>query len=201
MAVDYGTGRRVAFGRSGSPPARLPDAVAASCAIPGFYCAVEISGRRYVDGGVYSPSNLDVLREQPLDLVLALNPMSSLETVHPRGLPDRVAARLRGATGRRLGHEAKRLRAAGIEVMLLQPTARDLAIMGGNLMSSKRRHQVIETAIETVADHLRTSSLGERLAALPAGDPRLVSRPSGPPSTWPDFRAAARARWTELQAA
>jgi NTE family protein len=30
MALDYTTGRRVAFGRAGSPPAELPDAVAAS---------------------------------------------------------------------------------------------------------------------------------------------------------------------------
>ena len=71
MAVDYTTGRRVAFGRAGSPPAALPDAVAAACAIPGFYRPVKIDGRRYVDGGVYSTSNLDVLRDQGLDFVLA----------------------------------------------------------------------------------------------------------------------------------
>jgi NTE family protein len=201
MAVDYATGRRVAFGREGSPAAQLPDAVAASCAIPGFYRAVEINGRRYVDGGVYSASNLDVLRAEPLDLVLALNPMSSLENVRPRTVTDRLALRMRQATGRRLGHEAKRLRAAGVEVEMLQPTAQDLAVMGGNLMSSKRRHETIETAIETTRACLRESDLGERLAALPAGDPRLVNRPPGPPSTWPDFRAAARERWAQVQAA
>jgi NTE family protein len=201
VAVDYENGRRVPFGRRGSPPAKLPDAVAASCAIPGFYRSVEIGGRRYIDGGVYSPSNLDVLKDQPVDLVLALNPMSTLDTVDPHNLADRVAARMRAATGRRLGHEAKRLRAAGIEVLMLQPTARDLAIMGGNLMSSKRRHQVIERAIETVTEQLRASELGARLAGLPAGDSALVRRPSGPPATWPDFRAAARERSGELQAA
>lgn len=201
MAVDYGTGRRVAFGRSGSPPAKLPDAVAASCAIPGFYRSVSIGGRQYVDGGVYSTSNLDVLRAEPLDLVIALNPMSSLHAAAPRSLAQRVAFQMRQTAGRRLGHEAKRLRAAGIEVILIQPTVLDLDVMGGNLMSSKRRHQVIETAVETVTAHLQGSEVGERLASLPAGDPRLVRRPSGPPSTWPDFRAAARERWGELQAA
>ena len=54
VACDYATGRRVAFGRPGSPRADLADAVAASCAIPGFYRPVEIGGRRYVDGGIYS---------------------------------------------------------------------------------------------------------------------------------------------------
>lgn len=201
MAVDYETGRRVPFGRAGSPPATLPDAVAASCAIPGFYCSVDIGGRRYVDGGIYSPSNLDILRAQPLDLVLALNPMSSLDLPPARNLRDRVAQQMRQAAGRRLGHEAKRLRAAGIEVIMLQPTEADLAVMGGNLMSGKRRHEVLETATETVTEQLRATPAGARLAMLPSGDPELIRRPSGPPSTWPDFRVAARDRWNELRAA
>jgi NTE family protein len=201
MAVDYRTGRRVAFGRAGSPAAELPDAVAASCAIPGFYHCVEIGGRRYVDGGVYSTSNLDVLRAEPLDLVVALNPMSSLDARPPRSPVQRLAHQMRQAAGRRLGHEAKRLRAAGIEVILIQPTAADLEVMGDNLMSSRRRHATIETALGTVRAQLRESGAGERLSGLPAGDPRLVRRPSGPPSSWPDFRAAARERWVELRAA
>lgn len=201
MAVDYTTGRRVALGRAGSPPAQLPDAVAASCAIPGFYRAVEIEGRPYVDGGVYSTSNLDVLRDEPADLVLALNPMSSLHAGSPRTAGQRLAFRMRQAAGRRLGSEAKRLRAAGIEVVLIQPTVQDLDVMGGNLMSSRRRHEVIKTAVRTVTEHLRGSATGARLAELPAGDPRLVRRPAGPPSTWPDFQAAARDRWADLQAA
>ena len=61
VACDHDTGRRVAFGRADAPPASLADAVAASCAIPGFYRPVEIAGRRYVDGGVASTSNLDML--------------------------------------------------------------------------------------------------------------------------------------------
>ena len=201
MALDYTTGRRVAFGRPGSPPAELPDAVAASCAIPGFYRAVEINGRAYVDGGVHSTSNLDVLRDERLDIVLALNPMSSLHVGSPRTVGERLAFRMRQAAGRRLGSEAKRLRSVGVEVVLIQPTVHDLDVMGGNLMSSRRRHEVIETAVRTVSEHLRESRLGARLAELPAGDPRLVRRPDGAPSTWPDFRAAARERWTARQAA
>ena len=73
--------------------------------------------------------------------------------------------------------------------------------MGGNLMSSRRRHEVIETGVRTVTEHLRESPLGARLAELPAGDPRLIRRPDGPPSTWPDFRVAARDRWVAPQAA
>ncbi len=196
MAVQFTTGRRIAFGRSGSPAASLADGVAASCAIPGFYRPVEICGAPYVDGGVYSTSNLDVLRHAPLDLVIALNPMSSLHVGSNSTLGERLAYRMRDAAGKRLGSEAKRLRAAGIEVVLIQPTVHDLDVMGGNLMASKRRHEVIETAVRSVTEHLRETPLGERLAQLPPGDPRVVRRPEAPPSTWPDFRALARERWS-----
>ena len=36
-AVDYDSGQRVLFGREGAPRASLPDAVVASCSIPGWY--------------------------------------------------------------------------------------------------------------------------------------------------------------------
>src|SRR4051812_50209501 len=51
MAMDYDTGKRVAFGRAGAPHAGLSQAVMASCAIPGWFAPVSINGRRYVDGG------------------------------------------------------------------------------------------------------------------------------------------------------
>jgi NTE family protein len=195
MSVDYQTGGRVAFGRAGAPPAELPDAVAASCSIPGFYRAVDISGRRYVDGGLSSASNLDVLGDQGLDLVIALNPMSSLHVGAPRTLGERFAFAVRQNAGRRLGGEAKRLRAAGVEVVLIQPTLHDLDAMGTNLMSRGRRNAVIDTAVETITEQLRRSPLGDRLAALPRGLPQLVLRPRGAIRSWPDFRALAAARW------
>ena len=61
VAADYRTGWRVVFGRDDAPYATVGQAVAASCAIPGFYHPVAIDGRRYVDGGVCSLSNLDLL--------------------------------------------------------------------------------------------------------------------------------------------
>lgn len=191
MAVDYGTGRRVAFGRSGSPAAELADAVAASCAIPGFYRPVDIGGRVYVDGGVRSTSNLDVLREARPDIVLALNPMSSLEASETRTVGQRLAARMRTEAGRRLGSEAKRLRAAGIEVILIQPTAADLDVMGSNLMNRRRRPEVVTTAVRTVTEQLQGSRLFQ---SLPPGDPLLVRRPDERPA-WEDLRAAAAGRF------
>ncbi len=186
VACDYGTGRRVAFGSPSAPSAELADAVAASCAIPGFYRPVEIGGRSYVDGGVYSASNADVLRNDGLDLVICLNPTSSLHPI--RALDPGAAARLifHRASGRRLGYEAKKLRAAGTEVVLVQPLGEDLEVMGLNLMSTKNRNQVIEVARRTVASQLKRPENRQLLAELPSGSsPERVRRPPGPPSEWP----------------
>ena len=189
VACDYASGRRVLFGAPGAPRARLPEAVAASCAIPGFYVPPRIGGRPYVDGGLWSVSNLDLLAREELDLVVCLNPTSSRDAAGT--LPGRV---LRAQAGRRLGHEAKRVRAAGTKVVLLQPLAEDLEVMGENLMAGRRRHAVIERARQTTAWQLR--DLRAVLAGLPKGVPPFTRRPAGPPTSWPRFEESARERFS-----
>jgi NTE family protein len=201
MAVDYGTGSRVAFGGPGAPEAVLSDAVAASCAVPGFFRAVDVGGRRYVDGGVHSASNLDVLAHEKLDLVVVLNPLSSLHGGVPRSLGQGLAFAMRQQAGRRLRGEVRRLQEAGTEVLVIQPTLHDLDAMGSNLMSRGRRNEVIATAVQTVTEHLHESPAGERLSQLPPGLPELVRRPRGRASKWPDFRDLAEARWRQEQTA
>ncbi|HUA48273.1 MAG TPA: patatin-like phospholipase family protein [Solirubrobacteraceae bacterium] len=197
MACDHHTGQRVALGRSDAPPVSLADAVAASCAVPGFYRPVTIAGRRYVDGGVVSTSNLDLVADLGLDLVICLNPMSSLHAPKPRTPGERAAWVLRQASGRRLGSEAKRVRASGTEVLVIQPTLHDLDAMGTNLMSTSatRRKQVIQTAAQTATGLVREPEVRARLRDLPRGQPPLVRRPPGPLTDRPDFAQLARGRW------
>ena len=192
VACDYETGRRVPFGRAGAPDADLADAVAASCGIPGIYQPQTIAGRRYVDGGIYSTSNADLLRNEDLDLVICLNPTSTLHPIRALNPREWLNLAMRNASGRRLGSESKKLRAAGIEVLLIQPTGEDLEAMGPNLMSPRRRNQVIEVARRTVADQLDEPANRELLADLPAGDTLKLRRPDGPPSEWPDWRELTR---------
>lgn len=156
VACDYSTGRRVAFGSEGAPRARVGDAVAASCAIPAFYHPVEIAGRRYVDGGICSPSNLDLLCGHGLDLVVCLNPMSSRARATGLRPGERMAGAVRVGAGRRLGREARKLRDEGTHVLLLQPTRADLTVMGLNLMARDRRAEVIQRARETARVEVRT---------------------------------------------
>ena len=107
VAADYNSGKRVAFGRHDAPDASAAAAVAASCAIPGFYHPVKVAGQRYVDGGICSTSNLDLLCGADLDLVVCLNPMSSVAPVAGGSPADRFARVMRAAAGRRLAHEAR----------------------------------------------------------------------------------------------
>jgi NTE family protein len=165
VAADYSTGRRVAFGHDDAPRATVAEAVAASCAIPGFYHPVTVEGRRYVDGGICSVSNLDLLCHEGLDLVICLNPMSSLAQATGGSPADRMAAIMRAAAGRKLGHEARKLRAAGTRVLILQPAEQDVSLMGFNLMSGGRRLEVMEQARRSVANELR--GIRSRGAPLP----------------------------------
>ncbi|HEU4658548.1 MAG TPA: patatin-like phospholipase family protein [Capillimicrobium sp.] len=155
VATDYRTGKRVCFGRKDAPEAGVADAVAASCAIPAFYHPVTIAGRRYVDGGLCSASNLDLLCGEGLDVAICLNPMSSADKVRALTPSQRLAAAMRGWSGRRLEHEVGKLEAAGTQVIVLTPTAEDLAVMGTNLMSRKRRAEVTEQAERSMARELR----------------------------------------------
>src|SRR4051794_1985814 len=59
-AVDRASGRRVVFGEPDAPRASVADAVLASCAVPWIFSPVQIGEREYVDGGVWSLTNLDV---------------------------------------------------------------------------------------------------------------------------------------------
>ncbi len=185
VACDYETGRRTPFGREDMPAADLADAVAASCAIPGFYRPVKIGGRDYVDGGVYSTSNLDLLADRGLDLVICLNPTSTLHPPRAINPATWIGRAFQSASGRLLGSEARRLRDRGTEVLLLQPTAEDLRAMGPNLMSSSRRNLAISAGQASITTRLDQPDARSMLIDLPPGDPDMVRRPEGNPDDSP----------------
>lgn len=79
VAVDAATGEHRVFGADDG--VGLVDAVAASCAVPGVWPPVTIGDRRYIDGGVRSPVNVDVAAG--CDVVLVLAPSGDLGPVDP----------------------------------------------------------------------------------------------------------------------
>lgn len=165
VAVCLEDGRRTAFGRDGAPPASVGEAVAASCAIPGFFTPPVISGRRYVDGGVHSICNLDLLaRADPaLDLVIVSSPMSHAGR-QPAPGPDGM---LRRFARLQLEREIRRLRRRGTSVVAFHPTARDRATMGLNPMDPERRGAVLEQVRASTAARLEHADVRRMLARLP----------------------------------
>lgn len=155
VAMDFDTGRRVAFGRAAAPPATLAEAVTASCAIPGWYAPIEIGGRRYVDGGACSTTNVDLVAREGLDEVYVLAPMASFVPDHPRRLVTRLERRVRHQVTRRLLRETAKVQAGGAGLTVLAPGPEDLEAMGANLMDPGRRLRVLETSLRTSVAALR----------------------------------------------
>jgi NTE family protein len=159
-AVDYDTGQRVLFGQEGAPGASLPEAVVASCSIPGWYEPTVIGGRRYVDGGVRSATSLDVLRGTDVRDVYVLAPTASTEP----GLPLLPylwwERRLRQVITYGLLRQAQALCAQGKRVTVLTPGPKDLAAMGINLMDRRRSEAVLDLSLRTSADALRKAKPG-----------------------------------------
>jgi NTE family protein len=153
-AVDYDTGQRVLFGRNGAPRAALGEAVVASCSIPGWYEPAVIGGRRYVDGGVWSMTSLDVLGGTEAQEIYVLAPMASTEPDHPLQPHLRMERRLRQVLTHVLVRQARALAAQGRRVTVLTPGPRDLAAMGMNLMDPRRRQAVLELSFRTSAETL-----------------------------------------------
>ncbi len=139
-AVRRDDGSRVVFGRDGSPRAPLAAAVLASCAVPAYFTPVTIHGVQYLDGGVHSPTNGDVLAERRVGVVVVVSPLSGTA-------PGRATdALMRRAMHRKLEREARRLEDRGSVVIRVEPGPDAVESMGLNPMDERRTPRVVEAA-------------------------------------------------------
>ncbi len=136
-AVDRRSGRRVVFGSPRAPTASVADAVAASCAVPWLFEPVEIGGREYVDGGLWSGTNIDAAPAGRGSLVLCLNPTASLPATGS------LLAMFRRVSRSAATVEALALRRRGATVRTFGPSAECAAAMGVNLMDRRRTDRVL----------------------------------------------------------
>lgn len=149
VAMDYDTGKRVVFGRSGAPRVPLSEAVMASCAIPGWFTPVKIEGHTYVDGGAISATSVDVVAEYDCDEVYVIAPMAATESDHPPGLGAKLERRWRTHITNAAQNEIDTVEQSGARVFFARPTPEDLTAIGSNLMDSTRRLHVLETSLRT----------------------------------------------------
>lgn len=119
--VDRSSGRRVVFGAPGAPAATVAEAVQASCSIPGFYRPVRVGENEYVDGAVWSPTNMDAAPAGRETHVLCLAPMGG-----PLGSRERHPA-VRAATTAALRLETLALQRRGAHVTIVVPESVDPA--------------------------------------------------------------------------
>jgi NTE family protein len=160
-AVRQADGRRFVFGKH-EPRPPLPDAAAASCAIPGFFRPVTIEGDAFVDGGAHSPTNADVLVGEELDLVIVSSPMSMTGQRLARSTRSVVRQWSRAL----VDAESLRLRRRGVAVVAFHPTADDIEVMGPNAMDATRRGQVARQIHESTLRRLSRADTRKSLAAL-----------------------------------
>ncbi|MDG3010099.1 patatin-like phospholipase family protein [Rhodococcus sp. D2-41] len=164
VAMDYRTGRRVAFGSPDAPDATVAQALCASWAVPGWFPPVRIGGRRYVDGGASSTASADLLVPLDLDEVVVLAPMASGALRPPRGAARIERLALRRGMSAGLDREVAQLRRAGTTVLRIDAGDEDLAAMGANFMDHRRRPATLETALRTTR-----AAVERELAAHPRG--------------------------------
>jgi NTE family protein len=171
-AVRLDDGQRVVLGRD-SPegePVDLATAVAASCAMAGFFRPVAIAGRDHVDGGSRSTTNADLAAGGRFDLVVVLSPMSLDVTAseRPRRKMAALARRHRLVHHVRLRGELAMVRRDGTAAVALEPGPDDIAVMGSiaSSMDFGRRAAVSQQARARVAGQLRSSPLATVRALL-----------------------------------
>jgi NTE family protein len=123
-AVDALTGTSVVFDRTSGVP--LERAVAASCAVPGVFPAVEVGGRRYVDGGLRTIANADLAAGHARVVVLAPYPVAP-------NVKDLPAVQVRALR-------------PGSRTHLVVPDAKDLWVMGANPLDTRRGSAAFDAA-------------------------------------------------------
>ena len=107
VSIDTTAGERKLWSADDGAP--LDRVVASSCAVPGIFPAVEVGGRRYVDGGMWSPTSADLLPVSGIENVVIVSPLG--------GDADWVGAFSDRATER----ELKQLRDRGVVAELVRP--------------------------------------------------------------------------------
>lgn len=176
-AVSLDNGDLVVFGRDeGYDDVDFADAVSASCAIPSFFRPVRINGRRYVDGGMRSMVNVDLLAEQDLDLVVVLAPMS-IAGLSPRSP---FASAFRGYPKFQLAREIAALDAAGIPHLTIEPDRATTRAMGLNPMDPTCVVPSLTVAAATATAQLAGPRYRASLDVLRDAGAKLESPPDVP---------------------
>jgi NTE family protein len=133
VGLSLDSGARVVISKHSDYGLTPSQAVRASCAIPAVFAPVPSAAGLLVDGGVWSPVNLDAAPVARGDSVLCLYPSGY------RSSPGSLARGLTGTLSRsRVRVEQAALRSAGARVMTVAPDPDAAMAIGPNRMDGSR---------------------------------------------------------------
>ncbi len=130
-AVDALTGEFQPWTNDSGVP--LSRAIASSCSVPGVYPPITINGRRYIDGGMRSPTNADLAKGYDTVIVVAVTAGGDGPMVE--------------TSRKRMEAELDVLRDSGSTVLLISPDDASRQAFGLNLMDFTRRAGAAEAGL------------------------------------------------------
>jgi NTE family protein len=119
---------------------------------------VRIDQHTYVDGGAHSPTSADLLKDQDLDLVVLISPMSG-----PTGIPTDLYGASRWHSARLAAREVRELRRRGTPVAVFRPGKAEQRAMGNDFLSAERVDQIVQEAFLATGARAASSALPEVL--------------------------------------
>jgi predicted acylesterase/phospholipase RssA len=185
-AIDLNTAERVVFGAGDLRDVAISEAVAASCAIPGFFEPYTIGGRDYVDGGVGFSGHADLAAEAGADVVVVLNPLvptlvADGGSMRARGVYTIMeqASRIYSQNLLHLGLAVLGMKFPRTEFHLIQPP-RTCTLLFGPSMGFEASRKALRYGYESTNAWLDTQGAGlvRRLMA----PPRPALAPAAPPT-------------------
>ncbi len=133
VGVNLARGGRVVISEQDHLGLSVSEAVRASCAIPGVFRPVPSARGPIVDGGVWSPVNLDAVSPESGSSLLCLYPSGYRS--HPQNRRRRAAT---GISRTRVALEAAAVRGKGTRVMTVIPDSASAEAIGPDRMEHER---------------------------------------------------------------
>jgi NTE family protein len=163
-AVRESDGCRVGFDNASGVSFR--SAIAASSAVPGVVQPVQIGNATYVDGGIASPTNLDLLDASQFDAIFVLSPMSGDSSRTLAGHGARREAR------RRLTAELRNI--GNTPCLVFEPKGRLSEVILDDALSAEGLAPIVANSFTMAGEYLHRSIqiLTNGYSSSSASDPR-----------------------------
>ena len=173
-ATDFDTAERCVFGERDSSDIPISEAAAASTAIPLLYAPRRIGDHVFMDGGLRSPTNIDVAIAHGAKLVVCINPLvpyvhdirhllpssTGLPSryISQKGFPHIAAQTFRIMAQAQVEKELEVIAHAhpDVDIILIEPRRDDEHLFVFNLMDYASRGRIARHAFESVAIDLVT---------------------------------------------